>query len=198
MKTGDELARGQRGATFQVEGGDEVLHDLKTLPKSEFLEKYEVTTEGYAEMVTALRAGADFKVVPEMRVKVSETPRPIANDDGKVSQSKATVTTPQKPEYSGVAKGDNVLVIRTEQEHSAQLIIPPSAKAKSDIGRVVSAGPEASRAKPGELIVFDRFAAHGKEIELVDEQGIPRQHLLLNDADVLVGLTRHIKPESTN
>lgn len=192
---GDTLASGGRNAKFQVGGEGEFIHDLKTLAAADFVTKYKIGQDEYSELITALRAGA----------KIAVMPAPIAQGYGKLAQApeptpiKATVRIPTKPEYEADAKGDNLLVIRVDREHSSQLIIPESAKAKSDVGRVAEAGPEVKRAKKGELVLFDRFAAHGKEIELVDEQGVPRQHLILNDVDILLGLKRFIrKPEAAS
>lgn len=182
--SGDRLARGARSASFQVANNEsEFVHDLKTLGKGELIEKYYISEEDYAKACWQLE---NLKPIEAHPLRV----RPIEHSPLVEMPVKATVTIPEAPRYRGMAKGDNVLVIRVEREHSAMLIIPESARAKSDIGRVVSVGPAVTRCEEGELILFDRFAAHGKEIDLVDEQDIPRQHLLLNDVDVLIGLTR--------
>ena len=189
MSKGSDLAEGKQSASFSVEGSDEFLHDLKTLTRPQFMDRYEVDSEKYAELVTALRSGQ----------KVAVMPRPIAKSDATLAQApepdfKVIIREPHKSDYQAEALGDNVLVIRVEREHSSQLIIPDSAKAKSDVGYVAAIGPDVERCAKGELILFDRFAAHGKEIELVDDQGIPRQHLLLNDCDVLLRLFK-VKPK---
>jgi co-chaperonin GroES (HSP10) len=192
---GSKLARGERTAAFNVEGSEEFMHDLKTLTKPQFLERYECNEEGYSELITALQAGTTMPGwIATMQRRITKlatemVPMELAKHR---SDIKVTITTPEKISYKADCRGDNVLVIRVEREHSSQLIIPDSAKAKSDIGHVAEVGPQATRCKKGELVLFDRFAAHGKEIELVDEQGIPRQHLLLNDVDVLLGLRRSV------
>jgi co-chaperonin GroES (HSP10) len=193
---GSKLAAGARTAAFNVEGSEEFTHDLKTLTRTQFLERYEATERQYEELLEVLRIpSAGIEPLPR-REKFTV---PTGGDDilpkkigGQVTHFHATVKVPEKVSYKAECRGDNVLVIRTEREHTAQFIIPESAKAKSDIGRVVARGPDVKRCAKGELVLFDRFAAHGKEIELVDEQGIPRQHLLLNDCDVLLGLTRFV------
>jgi co-chaperonin GroES (HSP10) len=187
---GSKLARGERTAAFNVEGQDEMRHDIKTLTKSQFMERYQVTSQAYNEAIFALQEGAEI-AIPARPVSVVTEMVPMEPAKHR-SDIKVTVTTPEKVSYKADCRGDNVLVIRVEREHSSQLIIPDSAKAKSDIGHVAEVGPQATRCKKGELVLFDRFAAHGKEIELVDEQGIPRQHLLLNDVDVLLGLRRFV------
>jgi co-chaperonin GroES (HSP10) len=182
---GDELAGGsQRGAAFKVEGGDEFEHNLKTLTRTQFMDRYDIPVEKYQELITALRAGAKLQVIPR-----AQEPGPIAAQAA-AAPAKVTVPEVKKVRYEGDCRGDNVLVTRVEREHSSQFIIPDSAKAKSDIGMVVGIGPKVERCKKGELVLFDRFAAHGKEIELVDENGAARMHLLLMDCDILLGLKK--------
>lgn len=196
---GSKLARGERTAAFQVEGSDEFVHDLKVLTRQQFTDKYDCDENGYSELLTALTEGEQMPGwIATVKVRGSG-PHIVEHAAPKEMPFKATVKTPEKVSYAADCRGDNVLVIRVEREHSSQLIIPESAKAKSDVGRVAEVGPQAMRCKKGELILFDRFAAHGKEIELVDEQGIPRQHLLLNDVDVLLGLRRFVpEPDETS
>lgn len=183
---GSKLASGARTAAFNVEGAEEFTHDLKTLTREQFVERYDCTEQEYGGLCCLLETSCvDIKPLPrrgKSSVKVHgeavEMPAPV----------KVKIVVPAKSEYKADALGDNVLVIRVEREHSSQLIIPESAKAKSDVGYVAAIGPDVRRCAKGELILFDRFAAHGKEIELMDEQGIARQHLLLNDCDVLLRL----------
>lgn len=189
METGDKLARGAKKASFEVRGEAEFLHDMKVMRSEQVMEKYAISEETYREHLATLERGEKIEnppVPPGLRV-VSNEPGQVKFADG----SKVEIKVPETPKYSAEARGDNVLVTRVDNEHSSQLIIPPSAKAKSDIGRVVAIGPEVERCSVGELVLFDRFAAHGKEIELVDTQGIARLHLLLNDADILLGLQRY-------
>lgn len=177
------LAAGASTAAIRVEGADEFIHDLKTLTASEMVAKYEMQDIDYDTSIMALNEGK------HVSYPLREKPAPKVTTIT-TNPFKATVTIPEKVHYSAEAKGDNVLVIRVEREHSSQLIIPESAKTKSDIGRVTAIGPDVKRCVKGDLILFDKFASHGKEIDLVDDQGIPRQHLLLNDVDVLLSLKR--------
>lgn len=103
-----------------------------------------------------------------------------------------TEVVQQKPAigYEGQPVGDSILVQRVEREHSSLLVLPDSLKAKSDIGYVVAVGEEAKKAKQGTLILFDRFASHGADIDLIDSQGVQRSFLLLKDYDVLMSLKK--------
>jgi co-chaperonin GroES (HSP10) len=163
---------------------DEQLHDLKTLTQEQFEAKYIV--ENYSNLVYAMTGG---KELPQL-IRVESTVSHKLEPGEKMPKFKATVKIPEKVQYAADALGDNVLVVRVEREHSSQLIIPESAKTKSDVGRVMAIGPDVKRCIKGDLVLFDKFASHGKEIDLVDDQGIPRQHLLLNDVDVQLKLTR--------
>lgn len=93
---------------------------------------------------------------------------------------------PEAPKvgYRGKAFGDCILVQRVEKEHTSQLIIPDSMRAKSDIGYIYSAGAKCEKVTQGMLVLFDRFASHGAEIDLIDEDGIQRKLLLLREFDV--------------
>jgi co-chaperonin GroES (HSP10) len=182
--SGDRLARGASRASFQVANADsEFEHDLKTLAKAELMERYDIDEAGYEAACFALENRAPLPSYPRRSAPIEHSP--IVEMPAKV-----TVKIPEAPRYQATAKGDEVLVIRADQEHSSWLLIPPSARAKSSIGRVAAVGPQVTRCEEGELVLFDQFAAHGKEIELVDANGIPRTHLLLNDRDILLGLTR--------
>lgn len=188
MNSGDRLASGARTASFQAKSnGREWEYDLKSMTPNEFMAKYDVEESGYEAFVAALECGdIDMSEPPSLRMAgKASMPNPAAEQPPVVQ-----IREIEKPRYKGKARGDNVLVTRVEREHSSMLIIPESARAKSDIGRAADVGPQVMRCSVGELVLFDRFAAHGKEIELVDDEGIARQHLLLNDADILLGLER--------
>jgi len=198
MSKGDELAAGRRGASFQSAGGDEFTHDLKTLTLPEFVRKYEATEEDYRMFLIMLEKGDEIEA-PALR-KAKDTrpiempaPKPTLEEQG----VKFTVKDVVPVRYRGMARRDNALVIPVEQEHSSSLIIPPSAKAKERVGRIVALGPMITDLQVGQLVVFDAFAAHGKEIELIDDQGIPRGHLLLKDDDLQVPLER-VTPSDAN
>jgi co-chaperonin GroES (HSP10) len=92
----------------------------------------------------------------------------------------------EKPQvgYRGKAHGEHVLVQRVEKEHTSNLIVPDSMKAKSDVGFIYSRGEKCDWVQQGMLVLFDRFASHGADIDLIDEDGIQRKLLLLREYDV--------------
>jgi co-chaperonin GroES (HSP10) len=98
--------------------------------------------------------------------------------------------------YRGTPLNDRILIKRVERESgSSMLVIPDSARGKSDMGIVVSVSPFSQLGLlPNMLILFDKFAAVGQEIELVDEQGISSEHLLVQECDVLLVLEAY-KPQ---
>ena|ERR1039458_9200154 len=97
-----------------------------------------------------------------------------------------------KPEfgYEGDPVGDCVLIQRVEREHTSNLILPDSLKAKSDLGFVKAVGEAVKFYKPGNLVLFDKFASHGSDISLIDEDGIERHMLLLREYDLLMRLKK--------
>jgi co-chaperonin GroES (HSP10) len=92
--------------------------------------------------------------------------------------------------YRGNAKGDNVLLLRVDKEHTSNLIIPDSMKSRSDIGFIVSVGQKVVDYNAGQLVLFDRFASHGSDVELIDEEGILRKYLLLREYDIMLELEK--------
>lgn len=101
--------------------------------------------------------------------------------------------------YRGKPYGDRVLVKRITRESNSRIVIPDAAKAKSDMGIVVGVGNglvdiTTGRRTPldiqeGQIVLFDRFAAVGGEVPLMDEKGEEAEHLILQACDVLLVLT---------
>lgn len=105
---------------------------------------------------------------------------------------------PKKPSicYRGTPLNDRILIKRVERDHGSSIVIPDSAKGKSDTGIVVSVSPMSKLGlAPNELILFDKYAAVGQEIELVDEMGVTCEHLLVQECDVLLVLEAY-KPSA--
>jgi co-chaperonin GroES (HSP10) len=105
----------------------------------------------------------------------------------------------QKPTvlYRGKALGKQVLVQVVERESNTLLVIPDSAKSRSDIGIVKSVGNEVTTFGEGDLILYDRFAAVGAEVSLVDESGEEKNYLLLQACDVLLQLEKIVKVDNS-
>jgi co-chaperonin GroES (HSP10) len=100
--------------------------------------------------------------------------------------------------YRGKPFGDQILVQRVEREHSSSLIIPDSLKSKSDVGYVVAVGAKVEKMQAGQLILFDRFASHGADVDLIDEDGIQRKYLLLREYDALMELEKvSVQPDQS-
>lgn len=105
--------------------------------------------------------------------------------------------------YEGYPLGDRVLVKRVSKESGSLIIIPDAAKAKSDMGIVVGVGDglvdittgkrTPVNVEKGQLVLFDRFAAVGQEVSLIDENGEEAEHLILQAHDILLRL-RKIEP----
>ena len=107
---------------------------------------------------------------------------------------------PKKPTicYRGTPLNDRILIKRVERQSGSMIVIPDSAKGKSDTGIVVSTSSASQLGlQPNDLILFDKYAAVGQEIELVDEQGVASEHLLVQECDVLLVLEAY-KPSGEN
>lgn len=92
--------------------------------------------------------------------------------------------------YRGRPFWDQILIQRVEREHSSNIILPDSMKLKSDIGFVIAVGNKVEKIKEGQLVLFDRFASHGADIDLIDYDGIERKYLLLREYDVQLELEK--------
>ena len=100
--------------------------------------------------------------------------------------------------YRGKPYGDKVLVKRITRESNSRIVIPDAAKAKSDMGIVVGVGNGLVDVTTGQrtpldlqegaLVLFDRFAAVGQEVSLLDDQGREAEHLILQACDILLTL----------
>lgn len=107
---------------------------------------------------------------------------------------------PKRPSiiYRGVPLNDRILLRRIEHEASTPIIIPDSAKGKSDMGTVVSTSPVSKlQLAKGTKVLFDKFAAVGQEISLFSEDdGRECEHLLVQECDVLLILEPYSEPET--
>ena len=163
---------------------NQAIYDLKTLSSIEFKEKYDLTEAQYNEAITNFQAGVP---IPNWQPKVDNLPVPGES----VDEEPVLVEEPRPgANYTAECFGDNVLVSRVEKDHSSALIIPDSAKTKMNTGYIKSVGPDVKGMEPGMLVTFDEFASHGKEIDLIDEQGIIRKYLNLKMYDVQLKLIR--------
>jgi co-chaperonin GroES (HSP10) len=193
MPKGDQLARGGKIAQFQqAVSASELENDLKIHLPEFVISKYSISGERYAELVSMLQRGVSLpSLSPVLQIEPEPDLIPVAEDPfdpGPVPpvevESPAPEPLPPASRYRGKARGDHVLVQRVEKEHSSNLIIPDSMKAKSDIGFIYSAGEKCDTFRPGMLVLFDRFSSHGADIDLIDEDGIERKLLLLREYDI--------------
>ena len=110
-----------------------------------------------------------------------EAPEPVFMPSNIPHNGEIPVEEKPKFGYEADPAGDCLLIQRVEREHTSNLILPDSLKAKSEIGFVKAAGESVKFYKAGDLVLFDKFASHGSEISLIDEDGIERQMLLLRE-----------------
>lgn len=198
---GDALASGKvHSAQFNTEGNDtQFVADLKILPSSQVEDKYGISQGKYTEYVTALRDGGALPLLqpraeqipspnPEIPEEAQQTEVPI-NYRGRVCRVGLIEDVP-KIRYRGNPIGDNVLLLPTEKENSSRIVIPDANKAKTNIAFVSAVGEKVKKVKVGQLVVFNRFASDGMEIELTDAEGVDRTYILCKDYDILLPIER--------
>ena len=92
--------------------------------------------------------------------------------------------------YKGEPLSDRVLVKRFVPDSTSVIVIPDAAKGKSDYGIIVNLSPETKlKFGAGTLVLFDKFAAAGQEIKLIDDNGKLEEFLILQECDILLKLT---------
>jgi co-chaperonin GroES (HSP10) len=131
---------------------------------------------------------------PELHFKASEPEEVPATVDN------SALFAPKKPAvmYRGIPLSDRILLRRIEHEASTPIIIPDSAKGKSDMGVVVATSIDSDMPLPkGTKVLFDKFAAVGQEISLFSEEdGRECEHLLVQECDVLLILEPYSEAET--
>lgn len=91
--------------------------------------------------------------------------------------------------YRGIPMNGTILIKRVERQTDSMIIIPHAAQAKSDTGIVVSMSKTSQLPlQPGSMVLFDKFAAVGQEVELMDENGEKQELLLVHECDILLEL----------
>lgn len=154
----------------------------------------------------ALAAGAKSAsfMMPTARKDEPVELRNVAKDGPElvshVDNSHLFKTSTPAVRYRGKPLGDRVLVKRITKESGSLIVIPESARAKSDMGVVIGVGDglvdiTTGKRTPvnvhaGELVLFDRFAAVGQEVTLADENGEESEHLILQAHDILLTLEK--------
>lgn len=196
--SGDQLASGGRSAQFnQASTQSELENDLKIQTPLYVMNKYLIDSPKYKELVKYLTTGEPLPegigaAILEPQERIDGTPLEISAIADPVFDSEFAEVEEAKPEvgYAAEPFGDNILVTRVAKEHTSNLIIPDSMKAKSEIGYVVAVGEAVKNVKAGMLILFDRFASHGNDYKFIDEEGIERPYVLLREYDAMCKLKK--------
>ena len=187
---GDALASGKvHSAQFNTEGNDtQFVADLKILPSSQVEDKYGISHGKYTEYVTVLQnpeIGGAW-ALPLLQPRAEQIPSP----NPEIPEEAQQIEDVPKIRYRGNPIGDNVLLLPTEKENSSRIVIPDANKAKTNIAFVSAVGEKVKKVKVGQLVVFNRFASDGMEIELTDAEGVDRTYILCKDYDILLPIER--------
>lgn len=132
----------------------------------------------------------------ELKNVAKEGPELVSHVDNSAIFRKAAPAV----RYKGKPLGDRVLIRRIPKESNSLIVIPEAARAKSDMGIVAGVGDglvdittgkrTPLSVREGELVLFDRFAAVGQEVTLVDAEGNESEHLILQACDILLSLEK--------
>jgi co-chaperonin GroES (HSP10) len=97
---------------------------------------------------------------------------------------------PKRPAvfYRGVPFNRRILVTQVELESNSSIIIPDSAKGHSEVGKIKAFSDDSELRtlglKVGDLVLFDKYAAHGQMFPLLNESGETEPTLLLQEHDI--------------
>lgn len=80
---------------------------------------------------------------------------------------------------------DRVLILpnAAETKTASGLYIPDAAKEKPKTGVVVAIGPEVENMKPGDDVLYGKFA--GSEIDCISPEGLKLNPLIMRRTDVI-------------
>jgi co-chaperonin GroES (HSP10) len=92
--------------------------------------------------------------------------------------------------YRAAPRKNFLFVKPLPKEHKGRIIIPPAYESTSDMGFVHDVGPDVTDIKPGDLVLFDKYAEVGQKFNLVDEDGELVDLIQMSDFNVTAILTR--------
>jgi co-chaperonin GroES (HSP10) len=75
-------------------------------------------------------------------------------------------------------------------EHKGRLIVPKAYQSNSDQGFVHAVGPNVTCIEPGQLVMFDKYAAEQERFVLLDEEGEEITLVKLVQENITAILTR--------
>lgn len=77
------------------------------------------------------------------------------------------------PEFGYVATPlhSYVFIKPLPPEHKGRLIVPKAYQTNSDMGFIHAVGPNVTVLKPGDQVMFDKYAAEQERFNLLDEEG---------------------------
>lgn len=152
--------------------------DLKLLTRAALTEKYgEHDWDEYL-----LRLAAGVKLTPLTPLADTAV---LADEPEELPEAE-----PAAPPYRGRAFGRFVMIRRLEAEHSGRLVMPSRIAGTSDLGWVASTGEECKHIRPGQIVLFDQYASVGREVRVVDENGLPGNFLIVEEPDILAILEK--------
>ena len=183
----EQLARGAQKASYTQSTHSALFFDIQMgMGMLEVMAKYGLAQEVYDQVLEAYLAGND-ELLAQYLPMASATDPAIPLEPAPV-----ILAEPTKSEYvyRGTPRLDQILIKRASKEHSSQLIIPDAYKDNSDIGFIVSVGPDVTDLEKGLLVMFDKYATVGQAVRLVDEDGDEVEMLLMKSINVQLTLTR--------
>jgi co-chaperonin GroES (HSP10) len=184
----EKLARGAQGASYTSVMKSPLGYDISLgLSEEEICRKWNLLEEDYQTVLSLYMSGDDAAL--SHYVTKQETQE---LEQEEVVVQPIVIPEPVKSEYGYKARPrtDHIFVRRAAKEHSSALIIPDAYKENSDVGFIVNVGPQITDLKAGDLVLFDKYATVGTEVNLIDEEGDEVAMLLLRGINVQAILQR--------
>jgi co-chaperonin GroES (HSP10) len=104
----------------------------------------------------------------------------------------------EKPEYGYEATPLHtfVFVKPIAKDHAGRLIVPQAYESQTDMGFVQSVGPEVTQLKPGDLVLYDKYAEVGNRFSLLDDEG-DLVDLIQMRLDNITAVMKRVKLDAT-
>jgi co-chaperonin GroES (HSP10) len=187
MPNAEVLAQGGKSASYLTTSRNEFEFYVSTGATDEqLMEKFHLDVDQLAQAKEWYDAENTFELD---RLLQSVAPAPVA------AEPVAELVEPEPevaPEYGYVASPlhSYVFIKPLPPEHKGRLIVPKAYQSNSDMGFVHAVGPHVTALKPGDQVMFDKYAAEQERFVLLDEEGDQIELVKLVQENVTAILTR--------
>ena len=168
MANAEVLAQGGRSASYLTASRSDFEFFVSTgATDDQLMQRFNLDADQLAQAKEWYEAENTFELdkllqsvapAPEVAEPVEELVEPEPEPD---------------PEFGYVAEPlhSYVFIKPLPPEHQGRLIIPKAYQSNSDQGFVHACGPDVECIRPGDLVLFDKYAAESERFVLLDEEG---------------------------